>query len=58
MLGNTIRLWAEGCNVLRMNMRSCGGFDTLSPTIYHSGRSTTSVRLFKRLSPEACDGSR
>ena len=39
MLGNTIRLWAAGCNVLRMNMRSCGGSDTLSPTIYHSGRS-------------------
>ena len=39
VLGNTARLWAEGCNVVRMNMRSCGGSDALAPTIYHSGRS-------------------
>ncbi len=39
ILGNTARLWADGCNVVRMNMRSCGGSDALAPTIYHSGRS-------------------
>jgi predicted alpha/beta-fold hydrolase len=39
VLGNASRAWAAGCNVVRMNMRSCGGTDTLSPTIYHSGRS-------------------
>ncbi|RRA47889.1 YheT family hydrolase [Acidipila sp. EB88] len=39
VLGNTARLWADGCNVVRMNMRSCGGTDALAPTIYHSGRS-------------------
>ena len=39
VLGNTARLWAAGCNIVRMNMRSCGGSDALSPTIYHSGRS-------------------
>ncbi len=39
MLGNTLRLWQQGCNVVRMNMRSCGGSDALAPTIYHSGRS-------------------
>lgn len=39
VLGNTALLWAAGCNVVRMNMRSCGGSDALSPTIYHSGRS-------------------
>jgi predicted alpha/beta-fold hydrolase len=39
ILGNTIRLWQQGCNVVRMNMRSCGGSDELAPTIYHSGRS-------------------
>ena len=39
ILGNTARLLAEGCNVVRMNMRACGGADALAPTIYHSGRS-------------------
>ncbi len=33
------RAWAAGCNVVRMNMRNCGGTDTLTPTLYHSGLS-------------------
>jgi uncharacterized protein len=36
VLGNTVRAWAAGCNVVRMNMRNCGGTDQLSPTLYHS----------------------
>jgi predicted alpha/beta-fold hydrolase len=39
VLGNTARALVAGFNVVRMNMRSCGGTDALSPTIYHSGRS-------------------
>lgn len=39
IVGNTARALAGGLNVVRMNMRSCGGTDALSPTIYHSGRS-------------------
>lgn len=39
ILGNTARALAAGLNVVRMNMRTCGGTDSLSPTIYHSGRS-------------------
>lgn len=39
IVGNTARALAAGLNVVRMNMRSCGGTDDLSPTIYHSGRS-------------------
>ena len=39
VLGNTTRALSAGLNVVRMNMRSCGGTDELSPTIYHSGRS-------------------
>ncbi|HSS99826.1 MAG TPA: alpha/beta fold hydrolase [Terriglobales bacterium] len=30
---------ALGMNVIRMNQRNCGGTDSLSPTLYHSGRS-------------------
>ena len=39
IVGNTARALAAGLNVVRMNMRTCGGTDALSPTIYHSGRS-------------------
>ncbi len=37
--GLTARAWAAGCNVIRMNMRNCGGSDALTPTLYHSGLS-------------------
>lgn len=39
MLGNAAKLWSAGCNVIRMNMRTCGGTDQLAPTLYHSGLS-------------------
>ena len=31
--------WDAGYNVVRMNMRNCGGTDALTPTLYHSGLS-------------------
>jgi predicted alpha/beta-fold hydrolase len=37
--GITALAWNAGCNVVRMNMRNCGGTDTWSPTFYHSGLS-------------------
>ncbi len=37
--GNSARAWKAGCNVVRMNMRSCGAGEHLSPSIYHAGRS-------------------
>ena len=39
VLGNASRAWASGCNVVRMNMRNCGGTEHLSSTLYHSGLS-------------------
>ncbi len=39
MQGIAVRAWAAGMNVVRMNMRNCGGSEALSPTLYHSGRS-------------------
>jgi predicted alpha/beta-fold hydrolase len=39
ILGITARAWAAGLNVVRMNMRTCGGTETLTPTLYHSGLS-------------------
>lgn len=37
--GIAARGWAAGFNIVRMNMRNCGGSDALTPTLYHSGRS-------------------
>jgi predicted alpha/beta-fold hydrolase len=37
--GIAMRAFAAGMNVIRMNMRNCGGSDALTPTLYHSGRS-------------------
>jgi predicted alpha/beta-fold hydrolase len=37
--GIAMRAWAAGCNVIRMNMRNCGGTEALTPTLYHSGLS-------------------
>jgi predicted alpha/beta-fold hydrolase len=39
VVGNANKLWDAGCNVIRMNMRNCGGTERLSPTLYHSGLS-------------------
>jgi hypothetical protein len=39
ILGIAARGWRAGCNVVRMNMRNCGGNDALTPTLYHSGLS-------------------
>ncbi|MGA9068742.1 MAG: alpha/beta fold hydrolase [Terracidiphilus sp.] len=37
--GVAARAWEAGCNVVRMNMRTCGGTEQLTPTLYHSGLS-------------------
>ncbi|MGC2606642.1 MAG: alpha/beta fold hydrolase, partial [Silvibacterium sp.] len=49
VIGNTGRALAAGFNVVRMNMRSCGGTDEISPTIYHSGQSNDVNAVFKKL---------
>jgi predicted alpha/beta-fold hydrolase len=39
VIGNANKLWQVGANIIRMNMRNCGGTEALSPTLYHSGLS-------------------
>ena len=43
VVGNANKLWRAGANVIRMNMRNCGGpnyaMARLTPTLYHSGLS-------------------
>ena len=52
MLGNSARAWAAGCNVIRMNMRNCGGTEDLSPTLYHSGLSADVAVVMQTLAAE------
>ncbi|GMV50020.1 alpha/beta fold hydrolase [Nitrospirales bacterium NOB] len=39
MLGLTDKGWAAGLNIVRLNQRTCGGSEALSPTLYNSGLS-------------------
>jgi predicted alpha/beta-fold hydrolase len=39
VVGNANKLWQSGCNIVRMNMRNCGGTEELTSTLYHSGLS-------------------
>jgi predicted alpha/beta-fold hydrolase len=55
IVGNAARLLAEGCNVVRMNMRACGGADALAPTIYHSGRSEDIAAVVCALQTRGCE---
>jgi hypothetical protein len=51
ILGIAARAWEAGCNVVRMNMRTCGSTENLTPTLYHSGLSGdlgTVIRHFTR----------
>ncbi len=39
VIGNANKAWTAGWNVVRMNIRNCGGTEKLSSTLYHSGLS-------------------
>ncbi|MES2394062.1 MAG: alpha/beta fold hydrolase, partial [Acidobacteriota bacterium] len=51
VVGNANKLWRSGCNVIRMNMRNCGGrqytMARLTPTLYHSGLSSDVDRVLR-----------
>jgi len=45
VIGSGSRAWARGWNVVRMNIRGCGGTEHLSSTLYHSGLSQDVEKL-------------
>ncbi len=51
VVGNANKFWSAGCNIIRMNMRNCGGtrYETakLTPTLYHSGLSNDVKRVMQ-----------
>lgn len=40
VLGTTTKAIGSGFNVMRLNVRNCGGTEHLTPTLYHSGLTT------------------
>jgi hypothetical protein len=40
VIGTGSKAWRAGMNVVRMNMRNCGGTEQLGPTLYNSGMSS------------------
>ena len=52
VIGTGSKAWAAGMNVVRMNMRNCGGTETLTPTLYHSGLSTDVGAVTEELTRE------
>jgi predicted alpha/beta-fold hydrolase len=49
VIGTGSKAWSAGMNVVRMNMRNCGGTETLTPTLYHSGLSSDVGTVLQRL---------
>ena len=47
VIGNANKLWLSGCNIIRMNMRNCGGTERLTPTLYHSGLSSDVLAVMR-----------
>jgi uncharacterized protein len=54
VIGNANKLWASGANLIRMNMRNCGGsvgsqhdMARLTPTLYHSGLSSDVLSVLR-----------
>jgi hypothetical protein len=56
VVGTGSRAWAQGWNVVRMNIRGCGGTEHLSSTLYHSGLSQDVEKLVAEMI--ASDGLR
>ncbi len=49
VVGTGSRAWAQGWNVVRMNIRGCGGTEHLSATLYHSGLSQDVEKLVEEM---------
>jgi hypothetical protein len=47
VIGNANKLWQAGANIIRMNMRNCGGTEALTPTLYHSGLSNDVLAVMR-----------
>ena len=49
VIGTGSKAWMRGMNVVRMNMRNCGGTEQLTPSLYHSGLSADMGAIIQTL---------
>lgn len=49
VIGTANKAWSAGMNVVRMNVRNCGGTESLAPTLYHSGMSADVGEVVREL---------
>ncbi|MCC2642531.1 MAG: putative Hydrolase, alpha/beta fold family [Nitrospira sp.] len=49
MAGLAVKGWTAGFNVIRLNQRTCGGTEALSPSLYNSGLSDDFQTIVKEL---------
>ena len=49
MLGTAEKAFSGGFNVVRLNLRNCGGTENLTPTLYHSGMTGDLRTVLKEL---------
>jgi uncharacterized protein len=49
VIGTGSKAWCAGMNVVRMNVRNCGGTEWLGPTLYNSGMSADVGAIAKTL---------
>lgn len=49
MLGTARKAFGAGFNVVRLNVRNCGGTEHLTPTLYHSGMSGDVLAVVREL---------
>lgn len=49
VIGTANKAWTKGMNVIRMNMRNCGGTEKLTPTLYNSSMSADVGGVVKAL---------
>src|SRR6185369_4733479 len=52
VIGTGNKAWAAGMNVVRLNMRNCGGTEELAPTLYNSSMSSDVGGVVKTLVDE------
>ncbi len=55
VIGTGSKAWRAGMNVVRLNMRNCGGTERLSTTLYHSGMSGDIAEVAQALIAEGIE---
>ena len=55
VIGMAAALWNAGMNIVRYNMRNCGGTEDRCRTLYHSGMHPDVIRVLEELIARGCE---